>query len=150
MATVELIGHRGAPRIHLENTLPSFVAAFDAGVDAVELDVHVTADGIPVVHHDARLGRSVQSRAFRRRAIRRLTWAQIRTVSLSSDPDADYRIPTLESVFDALGGRGTIYVEIKGGPVEPIVEVLRPRAHACAVHSANYLSVARFRTLAPA
>ena len=50
---IEVIGHRGSPRAHLENTLGSFQRAFDVGANAVELDVHATADGAVVVHHDA-------------------------------------------------------------------------------------------------
>jgi glycerophosphoryl diester phosphodiesterase len=45
-------GHRGARGLRPENTLPSFQAALDARVDSIETDVHVTADGIPVLIHD--------------------------------------------------------------------------------------------------
>ena len=45
-------GHRGAHGLRLENTLPSFEAALDAGVGSIETDVHVTADGVPVLIHD--------------------------------------------------------------------------------------------------
>lgn len=48
-----VIGHRGAAAVRPENTLPSFQHALDLGVDAVEFDVRVTADGVAVVHHDA-------------------------------------------------------------------------------------------------
>ena len=41
------------PRRERENTLPSFAAALAAGADGIELDVHCTADGVVVVHHDA-------------------------------------------------------------------------------------------------
>lgn len=58
-ATVRVIGHRGSPRDAVENTLDSFRKAILAGADAVELDVHLSADGVPVVHHDAELGRVV-------------------------------------------------------------------------------------------
>jgi glycerophosphoryl diester phosphodiesterase len=57
MSTVfNLQGHRGARALRPENTLPSFEAAFDAGVCSVETDVHLTRDGVAVLHHDARLG----------------------------------------------------------------------------------------------
>ncbi|MFX4291360.1 glycerophosphodiester phosphodiesterase [Streptomyces bohaiensis] len=51
------IAHRGDPFHHPENTLPSFRSALDAGADAVELDVRLTRDGVPVVLHDAGLKR---------------------------------------------------------------------------------------------
>src|SRR5437763_15808492 len=47
------IAHRGMPRRERENTLPSFAAALAAGAQGIELDVHATADGVVVVHHDA-------------------------------------------------------------------------------------------------
>jgi glycerophosphoryl diester phosphodiesterase len=53
--TFELQGHRGARGLRPENTLPSFEAALDVGVTAVETDVHLTADGVPVLFHDARV-----------------------------------------------------------------------------------------------
>lgn len=48
-----MIGHRGAPVEHVENTLPSFWAALAHGADVLELDVWMSADGHIVVSHDA-------------------------------------------------------------------------------------------------
>ncbi|MEQ1507106.1 MAG: glycerophosphodiester phosphodiesterase family protein [Myxococcota bacterium] len=48
-----LYGHRGAAAHHPENTLRSFRAAIDAGVDAIETDVRLCADGEVAVFHDA-------------------------------------------------------------------------------------------------
>ena len=48
-------GHRGARGLRPENTLPSFEAALDAGANALETDVHLTADGVPVLVHDPQL-----------------------------------------------------------------------------------------------
>ena len=58
-----IIGHRGAAAHAPENTIPSFRLAERAGADAIELDVRLTADGIPVVVHDATLERTT-GRAF--------------------------------------------------------------------------------------
>ncbi|UNS99288.1 glycerophosphodiester phosphodiesterase [Streptomyces tubbatahanensis] len=51
------VAHRGAPFAARENTLPSFRAAVAAGADAVELDVRLTRDRVPVVLHDSTLTR---------------------------------------------------------------------------------------------
>jgi glycerophosphoryl diester phosphodiesterase len=48
-----VLAHRGASRRHRENTLEAFTAARAEGADGVELDVHRSADGALVVHHDA-------------------------------------------------------------------------------------------------
>ncbi|WP_243027972.1 glycerophosphodiester phosphodiesterase [Thermus albus] len=50
------LGHRGAPHLARENTLESFRKALEAGLDGFELDVHLTQDGVLVVHHDFTLG----------------------------------------------------------------------------------------------
>ncbi|WP_291430961.1 glycerophosphodiester phosphodiesterase [Deinococcus sp.] len=50
-----LLGHRGTPRLHTENTLAGFQAALDAGLDGVELDVRRLMDGTLVIHHDPAL-----------------------------------------------------------------------------------------------
>ena len=48
----EIHGHRGARGLRPENTIPAFECAIALGVDALELDVVMTRDGVPVVHHD--------------------------------------------------------------------------------------------------
>ena len=50
---MRILAHRGASRVAPENTLAAFVEAANLGADGVELDVHHSADGVPVVHHDA-------------------------------------------------------------------------------------------------
>ena len=61
-----LLGHRGSPLEHRENTLASFQAVMDAGLDGVELDVRRCVDGILVVHHDEKLfdGRRIADLSF--------------------------------------------------------------------------------------
>ena len=54
-----LYAHRGCPAELPENTLPAFQRAVELGVDALEMDVHLTRDGHPLVSHDpdaARMG----------------------------------------------------------------------------------------------
>jgi glycerophosphoryl diester phosphodiesterase len=58
MATsVTAVAHRGDPYRVRENTLPSIRSAIERGADAVEIDVRVTRDGVPVLLHDATLER---------------------------------------------------------------------------------------------
>lgn len=53
-----IVGHRGASGDYPENTTLSFDRAVELGVDAVEFDVRVTADGVPVVIHDTNVDRT--------------------------------------------------------------------------------------------
>jgi len=53
-----VIGHRGASGLAPENTLPAFDLAIEQGAEALEFDVRLSADGVPVVHHDPTLTRT--------------------------------------------------------------------------------------------
>ncbi|MDF6018501.1 glycerophosphodiester phosphodiesterase [Streptomyces sp. JH34] len=55
--TVTAVAHRGDPYRARENTLPSIRSAVDRGADAVEIDVRVTRDKVPVLLHDSTLER---------------------------------------------------------------------------------------------
>jgi glycerophosphoryl diester phosphodiesterase len=73
-----LQGHRGARGIHPENTLPSFEAAFDAGVTSIETDLHLTRDGVLVLYHDPFLEDTLLSR---------LPLAELRRYCAGRNPD---------------------------------------------------------------
>jgi glycerophosphoryl diester phosphodiesterase len=53
-----VFAHRGGSALAPENTLPAFDNALALGVDGLELDVHLSRDGVVVVHHDGRLERT--------------------------------------------------------------------------------------------
>jgi glycerophosphoryl diester phosphodiesterase len=74
----DIQGHRGAPGLRPENTLPSFEAALDAGATSLECDVHLTADDVPVLCHD----RWVET-ATGRRLVRDLALAECSRPTLS-------------------------------------------------------------------
>src|SRR6476620_5804061 len=91
-ARPEIIAHRGLPHEHPENSLEGFAAALALGVDAIELDVHLTADGVPVVHHDPTLGRPSAGSPLDGRPIAALTLAELRTHRLADGGG----VPTLD------------------------------------------------------
>jgi glycerophosphoryl diester phosphodiesterase len=137
---VEWIGHRGAPREYPENTLPAFQRAIELGADAIELDVHVTADGVPVVHHDPEL------RGSRSVALATMTWGEIARIELAPG----IAIPSLEQILDVVGERATVYVELKGSNSErATLGVIAASGTRCAVHSFDHDAVARAARLAP-
>ncbi len=78
-----LQGHRGARGLKPENTLPSFEAAFDAGVGSVETDLHLTRDGVAVLHHD--YGVAGVSSPFT--LLSSLSLAELRTYRADRNPD---------------------------------------------------------------
>jgi glycerophosphoryl diester phosphodiesterase len=86
-----VIAHRGASGYAPENTLPSFELAVQQGADAIELDVRLTADGVPVVIHDATLERT----AGWRQSVAGLTLAQLREADAGArfSPDRGRTFP---------------------------------------------------------
>ncbi|MEU4210624.1 glycerophosphodiester phosphodiesterase [Streptomyces sp. NPDC026206] len=76
------VAHRGDPYVHRENTLPSIRSALRAGAGAVEIDVRLTGDGVPVLLHDASLGRLWG----REVALAALTAAELRAMTAGGAP----------------------------------------------------------------
>jgi glycerophosphoryl diester phosphodiesterase len=56
-----VFAHRGGIALGPENTIPAFDAGHKAGADGFELDVHLSADGVVMVHHDSTLDRTTNA-----------------------------------------------------------------------------------------
>lgn len=118
-----VLAHRGDRAHAPENTLPSFELAFSHGADAIELDAKLTADGHIVVFHDATLERTTNGKG--RVARKALTELRVLDAgSYFSEGFRGERIPLLEEVFDALGKKLIINVELKNydTPGDDLVE----------------------------
>ena len=107
-----LYAHRGASAQAPENTLAAFRLAVESGADGVELDVHLSADGVPVVIHDATLERTTDGVG----PIGHYPAAEL--VALDAGrwfaPEfAGEPLPSLRQVLELLAGRLRINVEIK-------------------------------------
>jgi glycerophosphoryl diester phosphodiesterase len=142
---VEIIGHRGSPREHRENTLPSFQLAFEAGANGIELDVHGTADGEVVVHHDA----STNSRPGDKGPVALIAESTAESLRASAT-SVDTMIPTLREVLNAAPKRAVVYVEIKARAIEEsVISVIRASGRQAAVHSFDHRISKRVAELAP-
>lgn len=109
-----IFGHRGASADAPENTLTAFRLALEQGAEGVELDVTLSADGVPVVIHDDTVDRTTNGTG----RVSALTVAQLKTLEAGypakfGDKFADERLPTLTEVFQTLGTRAMINVELK-------------------------------------
>jgi glycerophosphoryl diester phosphodiesterase len=146
----EIIAHRGTPRERRENTLPAFANAIAQGADGIELDVHATADGVVIVHHDAMLPLGTQPAALAGRAIATLQARELADALLPTDPDGiAVGVPTLAEVMEAVGSRATLYVEIKAARIEPaVLDRLRCAQGRVAVHGFDH-RVSRRVSLVP-
>jgi glycerophosphoryl diester phosphodiesterase len=140
---VEIIGHRGSPRVHRENTIPSFLQAFQEGAVAVELDVHGTRDGVVVVHHDAATN-SRPGDAGEIRVIAESSWSDVRAIPIAGAP-----MPTLDETLAVVPDSATVYVEIKARGIEAaVVAAIRSGQRHCAVHSFDHRVARRVHELA--
>lgn len=115
-------GHRGAgtngtnPEIYLpENTIESFEWAYTHGAQAIEIDVHTTADGKLAVIHDGTTG----AYSNQNLTVANTTLAKLQELPLyiGSSYSYDYHIPSLEEVLTAFSGEEykdkAIVIEIK-------------------------------------
>ncbi len=135
------VAHRGASREHRENTLAAFARALELGADAIELDVHCSADGHIIVHHDPDV---VHGGA--RLSIASAALDDIQAIDLGDGE----RIPTLEEVSELVGGSAELFVEIKGAGIEAqVIEALRRHSGPVAVHSFDHAAIERAAELAP-
>lgn len=100
-----IYGHRGAPAELPENTLVGFQRAKDLGVYGIELDVHLSKDGVAVVCHDETLDRTTNAKG----AIADYTVAELREVDAGN---GEY-VPTLLEVLELVGDSLHVDIEVK-------------------------------------
>ncbi len=112
-----IIAHRGASAEKPENTVAAFRRAVALEVDGIELDVHVTKDGVPVVFHDAQLRRLTGARG----RIARTTWASLQALRVQGRES----IPRLADALRLTRGLVVVQIELKGGPVTPVIRAIR-------------------------
>ena len=107
-----VLGHRGDSAHAPANTVAAFRAADGAGAQGVELDVHLTADGVPVVIHDGGVDATTDGHGH----VRDMTLREIQQLDAGSYFDAAFtgeRIPTLAEALAAMGDRMRVNIELK-------------------------------------
>jgi glycerophosphoryl diester phosphodiesterase len=142
-----VIGHRGNAAFAPENTVVSFEQAIAAGADALEMDVHISADGEAVVVHDATLERTTGTRGV----VARMSLAHLRRADAGARFSADggrsfpYRgtgvtIPTLAEVFERFPDVPLV-IELKTPAVERrVLELIHEYGAAGRVVVASFSS----------
>jgi glycerophosphoryl diester phosphodiesterase len=132
-----IVAHRGASAYEVENSLSAFRLAHTMGADGIELDVHVTADGLPVVHHDPVIGG-------------RPIWQLTREAVADQHLPNGEPVPTLAEALATIDRSLFVYVEVKA--LEPrddhsFLAVLdsAPAPERYHVHSFDHRIVRRLR-----
>lgn len=97
----QIVGHRGFRSQYPENTLVSFKAAMDWGVDAIEFDVHPTRDRQLVITHDHTVERCSNGKGY----VHDFTFDEIRKLDFGGWKDPKFagtQIPTFEETLDCI------------------------------------------------
>ena|SRR3990167_100309 len=97
------IAHRGAPGLAPENTLPALAQAIACGAHAVEFDVQLTRDGVPVIFHDDRLERTTNGQGF----LTNITYEALQKLEAGawfSSSFVNLRVPSLEAWLACAAG----------------------------------------------
>lgn len=105
-----VIAHRGASGERPENTLGAFERAIELHADMIETDLHLTRDGVVVIHHDASL-----ARLGARGEIRDHTAEELAGLDAARGQGPRERIPTLLDLLDRFGSRMEFNLELKVG-----------------------------------
>ena len=149
-----VIAHRGASGEAPENTLAAFKLAVEQGCDAIELDIHLAADGQIVVCHDDSIGRTTTGKGV----IREMTSQQLKQADAGvkfGGQFAGERIPLLEEVFDLVPQEIMLNIEIKSGFDRRIESTLlelldrKKRLDNVVVSSFNHKSLRLLKQLEP-
>lgn len=103
--------HRGASAEAVQNTLPAFRRAQELGASCYELDVHLTKDGVLVVHHDYSLLSAAEADVH----IKDVTFAELQTYPLQNAfNDERVFVPRLKDVLPVIAsGLDTVNIELK-------------------------------------
>lgn len=113
-------GHRGAAAEFPENTRAGFRRALELGIEGIELDVHLSKDGVPVIIHDETLDRTTNAKG----PVADFTVEELRQVDAG---DGEY-VPTLAEVLDLVGDRVHVDIEIKANAAgAAVLEEVRGR-----------------------
>lgn len=121
---IEVVAHRGLTAHALENTLEAIREAVAAGFATVEIDVRITADGIPVLMHDADLSRLWNTD----RTVAASSLDQLREAAPLEARFAASRVPTLEDALDTVAP-GRLLIDLPDAPTAQATAVfVRDRA----------------------
>ena len=113
---VRVCAHRGCSTSHPENTLPALRAAVALGCEQVEYDVRLSADGRPVLMHDATVDRTTNGEG----CVWQLSYEQLAALDASGGRPgfAGVRIPTLDEVLLAVPPSVEMNVHVNPGPTD--------------------------------
>jgi glycerophosphoryl diester phosphodiesterase len=135
-----------------ENTLAGIRQALRLGADAIEIDVHCTSDGVPVLLHDETVDRTTDGSGNVHEMALGVVQALDAGARQFAPKFAGERIPTLAEVLELTRGKALLQIEVKQPGIEDAVAQAVRAAEAindCEVHSFWPQIVQAMRTIEP-
>lgn len=143
------IAHRGYSAKYPENTLTAYQASIDQGFTHIEIDVHLSKDGIPVIMHDKTVDRTTNGEG----PIIEQTLEELKALKMTDDE----RMPTLEETLDFAKGKVKVAIELKQpndlyeGLEQQVYDmvVAKDMVKDVYINSFNHQAIVRMREIAP-
>lgn len=151
-----VFGHRGAKAYAPMNTIPAFELAYEQGAIGIELDVHRSKDGYPVIVHNFTIDETTNGEGL----VTEKTLTELKALdagSWFSEEFKDVQLPTLDEVFEAVGQKLFINVEIKSedretdGVEQVVADCIRRHymSERVIISSFNPYTLQRFHEIMP-
>jgi len=151
----QLIAHRGYSAVAPENTLASCRAALNQSIWCVEFDLHISADGVPVIIHDGTVERTTNGSG----KVAEKLIAQLQSLNAGTwfHPQfANETIPTLEQVLTLFWPTPvTLYIELKSPQtwsnfaVSNLIQILQPWRDRAVIASFDHTFLNQFHQDSP-
>ncbi len=124
MSKCKVISHRGANKVAPQNTIPAFEKSLEIGCDGFETDIHLTADGYPVICHNYTIDETSNGKG----KVSEMTLEELRSYDFGSyfnEEFAGTTLPTLDEFLDvsAKGDIEIMNIEIKE-PLDGNLEIV--------------------------
>lgn len=119
----EIIAHRGISQKNPENTLAAILETLKTSVDGIEIDIHLSKDGIPVLLHDPTLEHAAGIEG----AVSDFSYQELKSFPLWGD----HVIASLEEVLSLVADKKRLFIEVKReldeypDPIPVVLEVLQ-------------------------
>ncbi len=149
---IKITAHRGASYGAPENTKASIALAIAEGADYAEIDVRMTADGVPVLMHDRALFRTTGIV----NEIDKVTYAEVSSYDAGRRYAERYTgemVPGLQETLEAYGGKIKLNIELKGGKNAKLAEAVVGLIEAygleerCLISSDSYVQLEQVKKL---
>jgi glycerophosphoryl diester phosphodiesterase len=153
---LHMVARRGNARDFPENTVPALRSAIELGARFIEIDVHLSSDGTPMVVHDRQLARIAN---FEDLPAAQLALLDVGQPERFGDRFRDWRIESLAATLRLLEGRPELTAFIVIGQacvhrfgreraISQVIRALRPVRSRCVLGSTDLSTIHAARSLA--